>query len=260
MSSSTKPTIVIIPGAWCPSSIYEPLTSRLRNTGYKVHPLDLPSNGDPPTLSPDWQPDLQTISTAIQTHADEGEDVLVVAHSAGGASASQAVQGLSKEDRQAEGKLGGVIQFLMLAAFTPAEGPNPNTVEDLRQLFPWVVADDEIDYPHPDRAAEILFNDLPSDQASEMASRIQKSAWKARHSVYTTVTYAGWKHIPSSYLLCENDNTVVPQFQEMMIAQEGGKFDDVVRLPAGHFPFISQPDFVARFVRRAAGERDLELE
>lgn len=259
-SSATKPTIVIVPGAWCPSLLYEPLTSRLQAAGYKVRALDLPSNGDPPSFSPDWQPDIRAIATAVQTYADEGEDILIIAHSAGGASSSQAAEGLSKQDRQAEGKPGGIVRMLYLAAFVPDLGPSPHTVQQIRDMFPWVAVDGEIDYPIPDLAPGILFNDLPSEEASMWVSRLQKSAWMARASSYTEVTYVGWKHIPCSYLLCEDDKTVPPQMQEMTIAQDGAKFDDVARLQAGHCPFVSQPDFVAKFVRRAAGESYVKLE
>ena len=260
MSAETKPIIIIVPGAWCPSSVYELLTSRLQKAAHQVHALDLPSNGNPPNLSSDWQPDVQLISSTVQKYADDGEDIVIVAHSAGGATSTEATKGLSKVDRQARGQAGGVVRLVLIAAFVPDVGPTVVTLEQSRAIFPWVIFDGEIDYPDPRQAKGILFNDLPDEEAESYAAQLQESAWRARHSAYTIVTYAGWKHIPCSYLLCRKDKTVVPEMQEMWIAQEGGMFDDVVRLDIGHCPFLSRPEFVESFVRRAAGEKDVQLD
>ena len=256
-SGFAKPTIVIVPGAWCCSSLYEPLISRLEHAGNKVHAIDLPSNGDPPSFSPDWQPDVNLISSTVESYADQSETIILVAHSAGGASATEAVRGLSVQDRRETGKPGGIERLVYIAAFAPDLGVSPFTHEQVRAAFYWALLDGEIDYPDPKLAVEILFNDLsPGDVAKYMPS-VQKSAWRGRHNASTEVTYAGWKHIPSSYLICQNDKVVIPEMQEMTVAQEGSQFDDVVRIQAGHCPFISQPEIVERFVRRAAGEKDV---
>lgn len=261
MSTSTpaKPTIVLIPGAWCHPSLYDPLLERLSHAGYKVHAIDLPSNGDPPSFSQDWQPDVNLISSTVEAYADQGETIILVAHSAGGASSTEAVRGLSVQDRKSSGKPGGIQRLVYIAAFAPDLGVSPLTHEQARAAFYWALTDGDLDYPDPKLVVEIMFNDVAPDEVAKHIPYIQKSAWSARHNASTDVTYAGWKHIPSSYLLCQNDKAVVPEMQEMMIAQDRSRFDDVVRIQAGHCPFISQPEFVEKFVRRAAGERDIVL-
>ena len=259
-SRSSKPTIIIVPGAWCRPPLYDPLIDRLSHAGYKVHAIDLPSNGEPPNFSPDWQPDVKLISSTVESYADRGETVVLVAHSAGGASATEAVRGLSAQDRQAGGKPGGIERLVYIAAFAPDGGISPLTHEQVRAAFYWALIEGELDYPDPKLAAEILFNDLTPDEVSKFMPLVQKSAWRARQSAFTEVTYAGWKHTPSSYLICQNDQTLVPEMQEMIVAQERSKFDDVVRIQAGHCPFISQPEVVERFVRRAAGEKDIVVQ
>lgn len=259
-STHTKPTIIIVPGSWIRPPLYEPLAAPLRRAGYEVHILDLPSNGDPPSFAPDWQPDIKTIASAVEFHADQGKDIVLVPHSAGGGSSTEAVRGLSKANRQELGKAGGIQRLVYLAAFAPDLGVSPIPHEEVRKIYWWAPVEGEIDYPRPDLVADILFTGLPPEEVDKYLPSVQKSAWRARQSAYTDVTHAGWKHIPSSYLICTRDKAVVPELQEMMAAQEGSKFDDVVRLDAAHFPFITHPEFVSKFVRRAAGETDVVLE
>jgi hypothetical protein len=45
--------------------------------------------------------------------------------------------------------------------------------------------------------------------------------------------------VPKTYLLCERDQAVPPQFQQMMIRV--GRFEKVVKVDSGHCPFLSMP-------------------
>ena len=258
-STSQKPNIVIVPGAWCRPGLYEPLESRIQKAGYKVQVVDLPSNGDPPSFAPDWTPDIKLIASTVEACVENGETVVVVAHSAGGASTTQAVQGLSLQERQAVGHPGGVARLVYLCAFAPDLGMSPMSHTEVRAFFYWALIKDEIDYPDPNLIDDFLFNGLSAEDIAEYKPFVQKSAWKARQHAGTDVTYVGWKHIPSSYLICQRDKAVPPDMQEMIVAQDGSKFDDVLRIDAGHSPFISHADVTANFVRRAAGE-DMTVE
>ena len=59
------------------------------------------------------------IRKVVQECADSGEDVVMIAHSNGGFSACNALEGLCKADREIEGKHGGVVCIAMIAAFIP---------------------------------------------------------------------------------------------------------------------------------------------
>ena len=68
------------------------------------------------------------------------------------------------------------------------------------------------------------------------------------------VTYAPWKHVPSTYILCDQDATMgVPPQQKLVAPERGGKWN-VVHLDAGHSPFLSMPEKVEQIIREAAGE------
>lgn len=67
------------------------------------------------------------------------------------------------------------------------------------------------------------------------------------------VTYTAYREIPSTYIVCENDNALPLSMQERMIAQGEGVFH-VERCQEGHSPFLSNPEFVVECLRKAAGE------
>jgi pimeloyl-ACP methyl ester carboxylesterase len=116
---STKPTFVFVPGAWHQPSAFKPSLDLLTSAGYEVEAVSLPSvgtveRGEPATTS--FQPDVDAIRKAILSHIDQGKDVIVVMHSYGGIPGSHAVQGLSKDERQAAGKKGSVVKLIYIAA------------------------------------------------------------------------------------------------------------------------------------------------
>lgn len=69
------------------------------------------------------------------------------------------------------------------------------------------------------------------------------------------VTYTAYREIPSTYIICENDQALPLFAQERMIAQGDGVFD-VERCQEGHSPFLSNRRFIVDCIRRAAGEKD----
>jgi pimeloyl-ACP methyl ester carboxylesterase len=67
-------------------------------------------------------------------------------------------------------------------------------------------------------------------------------------------TYTAYREIPSTYIVCENDQALPLCVQERMIAQADGAFH-VERCQEGHSPFLSNPAFIVDCIRRAAGEK-----
>ena len=101
------------------------------------------------------------------------------------------------------------------------------------------------------RPKELFYNLCTPEQAEEHASQLQLISTAA---FSTKTTYAGWKHIPSTYLICKNDNAIPPEAQEAMAAQPGANFE-IVRCEADHSPFLCMPDFTTTFIRHSAGEK-----
>lgn len=70
------------------------------------------------------------------------------------------------------------------------------------------------------------------------------------------MTGEAWMEIPTSYLLCEDDQAIPLAAQEAMtrmVKEKGGEVQ-TERTSAGHSPFLSRPDETAQWIRMVAGE------
>ncbi|KAE8449320.1 hypothetical protein EG329_008221 [Mollisiaceae sp. DMI_Dod_QoI] len=248
--NSTKPTL-ILPGAWHPPSVFAPLISKLNTHGYtKCHALPLQATEQSEAV-PSLQKDLDALHQIVSKCIDEGEDVMVVAHSWSGLIAGGGLDGLGKKEREKEGKKNGVVRIAYLCAFCPVEnvsliqafGGEEPEFYDVQK--PWVKV----------KGAENLFyNDLAPDQPSYWASQLLPHSYATKFQGTKSVA---WKKIPSSYLICEDDNAISPFVQEAMVkqCQDEGAEMDVERIKSGHSPFLSKVNETADFLRRAAGEK-----
>merc|ERR1712194_525698 len=99
----------------------------------------------------------------------------------------------------------------------------------------------------------IFYNDLPVEEQKKWFSKLQTHAFATKKAKTTT---ASWREIPTSYLICEDDLAIPAFAQEAMsngVKEMGGEIE-VERIKASHSPFLSQPDVVVEWLRRAAGE------
>ena len=60
---------------------------------------------------------------------------------------------------------------------------------------------------------------------------------QSHRSFAETVTRAGWREMPSAYVVCSNDHSFSPELQEQFATRAG----TVERLATGHSPFFSMP-------------------
>jgi hypothetical protein len=245
-NNNMKPTVVLIPGAWHKASQYSPVTDRLKEARYEVHGIDYPSTGPNPTNTT-FRPDIDMIQSTLSTLANAGKDIMIVCHSAGGILAGEAVRGFSKSERETAGKAGGVIHLCYIAAFAGPEGGSL-----------WNACNGPLEWEHLEgqtskckRPKEIFYNLCDPELADKHASQLDLISTGL---FSTKTTYAGWKHIPGTYLLCRNDMAIPAEAQEAMSTQPGAQFD-VVRCDADHSPFLCMPEYTAKVIRYAAGEK-----
>jgi pimeloyl-ACP methyl ester carboxylesterase len=125
----TKPTVVIVPGAFCKGVVFTKLIEPLTAHGYEVIALDNPTIGrrdpDPPATLSDDAANFRNVITKL---ADDGKDVVVIAHSYGGMVATEGAKDLGKDDRKAAGKEGGIVRLLYLAAVVAPVGGSASSV------------------------------------------------------------------------------------------------------------------------------------
>ena len=127
------PAIIMVPGATQKSEHYAPLATILTSRGFDTYPLTLPSVDRCESVK-DFTEDVDLIHMKVSSLVDEGRDIIVVMHSYGGMPGSQALKGLGKRERAGQGKPGGVIRLVYIAAWVIDEGETMPGAGDLENM------------------------------------------------------------------------------------------------------------------------------
>ncbi|KAF7540862.1 hypothetical protein G7054_g1097 [Neopestalotiopsis clavispora] len=257
----SQPSILIIPGAAGLPELYDTFVEAVKEHGLDIEALALPSirsankaNVAPPTMYED--------ATFIQSHiaklADAGKDVVLLAHSYGGVPCTQSVEGLSKKEREAKGRKGGVVSIaymtclvpelgqpaMSVQASMPAEGRVPIEINEHGWMY----------FPDIPKLAELSFNDMPKEQGEQWAAKLGNHS---SASFASPLTYQGFKDVPVSYLFCEHDLTIPPEIQQAgidMIEKITGDKVDVTRIDSDHCAPASDTqkvvDWIVNVVKR----------
>jgi pimeloyl-ACP methyl ester carboxylesterase len=234
MNADTTPTIVFVHGAWADASGFGESIRAVRDRGFATIGFANPLRhltGDAAELAAL----LGTISGPI----------VLVGHSYGGAVMSNAAAG--NEQVQALVFVAGWMpdegesiqqlleseafaDSLVAAALRPLPFTNPDDSEGLdlyldRELFP-----------------EAFCADVDSDTAAVMAAT--QRPWSGAAAA-TPSGPAGWRSIPSWYLLGTEDRAIPPAGQRFMAERGNARIEEVV---ASHASMVSQPEAVTRLI------------
>ena len=121
--ASTKPMVLVIPGAWHPPIAYAPILDALGISALDADVATLPSFNPRDHFTPACTADAKAVREKILSLLDDAtRDVLLLIHSYGGIPAGGAAHGLSKRARAREGKTTGVVGLIYMAAFVVPEG------------------------------------------------------------------------------------------------------------------------------------------
>jgi pimeloyl-ACP methyl ester carboxylesterase len=216
------PTFVLVHGAWHGAWAWDHVTPLLAEAGRSVVTVELPSAGhDAHTLG-----DLDADVAAVRTVLDgiEGDKILV-GHSYGGIPITVAPDG--RDD---------VTHLVYLCAFQLDEG------ESLLgalggEVPPWIelVADGVASKAND--ADVICYADVDAAIAEQAKAQL---ALQSVASFATPVPVAAWKWIPSTYVICDQDQAIPPPAQEQMAQRS----PHVHHLDSSHSPFFSMPQRV----------------
>ncbi|KAI9728847.1 MAG: hypothetical protein M1834_007234 [Cirrosporium novae-zelandiae] len=223
-----KPTLVMIHGAWHNRQCFETTSTKLQSLGYETITPDLPSS----------------------SVTDEGKDVGVILHSYSGVPGCEALHGLAKAQRDKEGYYGGVIFLLFMTAWVVEEGKSISQYGKAKNRPPVVSSYSGIP-GSPIDSVSTFYNDLSPSEADMWASRLKHQNLLVFRA---PLTYPAYQDIPSTFLLCENDQAITKSEQEecRKILGDSARIE---MCTAGHFPFISQSDRAVEVIRRAVGEQ-----
>jgi pimeloyl-ACP methyl ester carboxylesterase len=125
-----KPTLVLVPGIWEGTSVFDVVANSLRAHGYNTVYAPLASTGHASPGNPTLLDDVQHIRNVIKPLVEEDKEVIVVGHSAGGPLGAAATKDLTLKERTEAGKSGGVKKFVFLSAgLVPAGWRHPEVLD-----------------------------------------------------------------------------------------------------------------------------------
>lgn len=259
--ASSKPAIVIIPGAFYSPWHYRLLHTGLESAGYNVATISLPSTGSTKP-EPNMDADVSVAASAIRSYISFGQNVVVAMHSFGGLVGNCGSKGLLPKDTE-NGK--GVVGMVYMCAGVPIEGMSFMDGSGGNH-FPWtrLVGED----PQPNSGIfmfcdnngadpeKLFFHDCEAEVRAEAVKRLQ---YWSEGCLWSKATFAAWKEVESHYLICTDDQSGLSvEMQEMMTkmgdAGGSGKWKFVEKVEASHSPFLSKPEETIRFVRKCCGE------
>lgn len=205
-------------GAWC----FQPLLAELSQRGIPARAIDLPGRDGSPTSLDDY-------AQAILAAAKPG--TILVGHSAGGYAITAAAEA-------APARFKGLIY---LCAYLPAQG---QSLADMRRagpsqpLLPAIrMAEDRGSFTiDPALAPQAFYQDCPADLAQWATAQLCPQPVTPQQ---TPLWPTAAETLPRHYIVCENDQTIPPDYQRQMAARLPKECRHA--LPSGHSPFLAMP-------------------
>jgi pimeloyl-ACP methyl ester carboxylesterase len=235
--TETRPTIVLVHGAWDNSTSWNEVIKGLQQRGY---PVIAPANPLRELGS-----DAAYVSSILTTI--EGP-VVLVGHSYGGAVITNAAVGHSN-----------VKALVYIAAFVPDEGESLFQLSSLNpgselgptalipRPYPLAGGGVGIDLYLTKEAVRTAFAaDVSRDVANQMFATqrpLTQAAFESASGV------PAWKTIPSWYLVASEDRAIPPATQRFMAKRAGAQTSEV---RSSHVAHVSRPDQTLRIILKAA--------
>jgi pimeloyl-ACP methyl ester carboxylesterase len=227
------PTIVLVHGAFAESASWDPVIDAL-SADHRVVAAANPLRS--------LATDAATVSDLVRTI--DGP-VLLVAHSYGGAVMTNVAA-----------DAGDITGLVYINGFAPDAGENcfalaakyPGSMVGEATVRPVPRSNGTTDlYIAPDSFHDVFCADVPQPQAARLATTQRPATQEA------LVEPSGeplWKHVPSWFLIGEQDRIIPAQLQRFMAERAGA--ERVVELPtASHAASVSQPEATANLILEA---------
>ncbi|KAI0401720.1 Alpha/beta hydrolase fold-1 [Xylaria palmicola] len=254
--AKTAPTIFFIPGAWHSPWVFDHVRDLLSARGFETEASSLATVGaaDPRVGVFD---DAAGMRSALASLADEGKEVVVVAHSYGGFVASHAVDGLGAKQRASTGLRGGILMILYLAAFVIPPGTDLLTMQGGSYPWWWDVSEDG--FMMPKQPLDVFYADVEASLAEKAVASLRPIPLQVAKDVSAYDSLNGNHDV--GYVFAEQDKAIAIQVQEAVASRfPEGSF--MARLDSSHSPFFSMPntlvDTIERAVKHALAKRSSE--
>ena len=227
-TTDSKPTIVLVHGAFADASGWQAVISQLQQDGYKVVALQN-------TLF-SVAADVETTKRVIDAQTGP---VVVVAHSYGGAVMTGAAAGNPNVR---------ALVYIAALGLDVGEPAGP-----LFQQYPTPAlakfVPDAAGFLYIDPAAypDVFAPDIPRRQAEALAVAQKPIAASAFGE---TLQAAAWRTIPSWFMVAQEDQVISPDLERFFAQRMNAR---TIEMKSSHAVLLSHPQAVAKLIREAAG-------
>ncbi len=222
-----KPSIVLVHGALADAMSWSRVIALLENGGYHVTTVENPLTSL----------DADVTTTKRMIDAQVGP-VVVVGHSYGGAVISNAATGNAN-----------VKALVYIAGLAPDSGEAVSAnLDKYPSPLSTAFAPDAAGFLYVDRVKlrDVFAADLPITETGVLAAT-QKPINSAIFQ--STLSAVAWKHIPSWYLVAQQDRAINPEFERLLAKRMHAT---TVEIASSHLPMLSHPAAVVRLIEQAA--------
>lgn len=227
-NKKSRPSIVLVHGAWADGTGWQHVIPDLLNAGYDVTAVQLP------LISLDN--DIETLGRVINAY---NGPVILAAHSWGGIPVTNAAKDHPN-----------VKALVYMASFAPDVGESEKSL--LGQYPPTplnnAVAPDSAGFLYiaKEKFHDVFAQDVDMTEASVMAVA-QKPFFGGLFEAPTKKV--AWKSIPTWYLITTEDRCIPPDLQRFMAKRMNAKTTEI---NASHSVFVSQPGATVKIILDAA--------
>ena len=244
-SAQTKPTIVLVHGAFQTEQGWGFVKGRLEAHGYSVVAIRLPGRGDDATPIDQITLDLYRAKVSEAINAQTAP-VVLVGHSFGGIVISAV----------AEAEPDKIKSLVYLSAYLPKSGQSLDSLAHtdadsvLAKPGNFIVSDDHKYASVKDEAkADAFANDADAEGRKLIVASMIKEPL-APLATPVTLTDEKFGKVKKFYISTTEDQAVSPSLQARML--EATPVDKVIKIKAGHASFVTDPDEVTAAIIEAA--------
>lgn len=241
-TTSSKPTLVFVPGSWHGPEVWDKMVALLEPRGFKCVQITLPTTTSDPAKG--FTEDVHAIRDAVVAEIDQKRNVVLIVHSYGGAVGASAIQGLTRFREGANPSDPAVIGIFMMATGFMVAGktfldhsggkPPPIWEMDLETGFSKLTVD----------ARQLFYHDLPEEEGKLWVERLLKQSSRS-FTEGADVAYAGWTEVPVWYLATVDDQALPIAAQRFFV--DGAKKESknpvtLTEIATSHSPMLSKPE------------------
>jgi pimeloyl-ACP methyl ester carboxylesterase len=248
----SKPTVfVLVPGAFNLPSVFNALADRLRSHNHEVEIAHLPSLGRKEGKPAAALDDAEHVRSLVTKQLSSGNNVVLAGSSYGGFVITEAAKGLLDPSITANNS-GKLIRLVYFASLPFELNTTVSQMVEGKQPMPTTIPGNYLDPMPAEIAGPVLCSQATPEKQVKYGGM---SAAQSLPSFHDKLTYQGWKHIPSTFVIGEKDLAVDAAWQHEKVdeAIKGG-FDvkKVVLEDGDHFVWVSQKDAVVDVLLQAA--------